>query len=86
LNGKPDRQVLHEVGTPAVMMFTQLLFYVRAARRVGERIPPFIAVIERDKAAIMETAKALLILADKAIAWPKSASKVGKALAAQAAP
>jgi hypothetical protein len=74
------------VGTPAVMMFTQLLFYVRAARRVGEQIPPFLAVIDREKAAIMETAKALPILDDKAIDWPKSGSKVGKSLAAQAAP
>ncbi|MET3782049.1 hypothetical protein ABIC32_002701 [Brevundimonas sp. 1080] len=74
------------VGTPAVMMFTQLLFYVRAARKVGERIPPFLAVIDREKAAVMETAKALPILDDKTVAWPKSGSKVGKALAAQIAP
>lgn len=74
------------VGTPTVTMFTQLLFYVRAARKAGERIPPFLAVIDSEKAAIMETAKALPILEDKSIIWPKSGSKVGKALAAQAAP
>jgi hypothetical protein len=73
-------------GTPTVIMFTQLLFYVRAARKAGERIPPFLAVIDREKAAIMETVKALPILEDKLIAWPKSGSKVSKALAAQAAP
>jgi len=74
------------LGTPTLLMFTQLLFYVRAARKSGERIPPFLAVIDREKAAIMETAKALPILEDKTIVWPKSGSKVGKALAAQAAP
>lgn len=72
--------------TPPVMMFTQLLFYVRAARKLGEHIPPFLCVIDREKAALMETEKALPILDDKQIAWPKSGSKVDKALAAQAAP
>lgn len=74
------------VGTPAVMMFAQLLFYVRAARKAGERIPPFLAVIDSEKAAIMETAQALPILEDRNIIWPKSGSKIGKALAAQVAP
>ncbi|MEB0282893.1 hypothetical protein QN347_10170, partial [Sphingomonas sp. 10B4] len=32
-------------GTPTVIMFTQLLFYVRAARKAGERIPPFLVVL-----------------------------------------
>lgn len=73
-------------GVPPVMMFAQLLFYVRAARKAGERIPPFLAVIDSEKAAIMETTKALPILEDKEIKWPKSGSKVDKALAAQAAP
>lgn len=73
-------------GTPTTSMFTQLLFYVRMARKKGENIPPFLAVIDRDKAAIMETAKALPILEDKTIIWPKSGSKITKAVAAQAAP
>ena len=73
-------------GVPPVVMFAQLLFYVRTARKDGERIPPFLAVIDSEKAAIMETAKALPILEDKEIKWPKSGSKVSKALAAQAAP
>lgn len=71
---------------PPVQMFAQLLFYVRDARKKGEHIPPFLAVIDREKAAIMETAKALPILTDKTIKWPKSASQVDKAVAAQAAP
>ncbi|MFZ2854137.1 MAG: hypothetical protein WAZ34_08500 [Rhodocyclaceae bacterium] len=75
-----------EAATPPVLMFTQLLFYVRDARKKGEHIPPFLAVIDREKAAIMETAKALPILADKSIKWPKSASQVDKSVAAQAAP
>ena len=75
-----------EAATPPVLMFTQLLFYVRDARKNGEPIPPFLAVIDREKAAIMETAKALPILLDKDIKWPKSASAVDKNIAAQAAP
>ncbi len=71
---------------PPVLMFTQLLFYVRDARKKGDHIPPFLAVIDREKAAVMETAKALPILADKTIKWPKSASQVDKQVAAQAAP
>lgn len=71
---------------PPVLMFTQLLFYVRDARKKGEHIPPFLAVIDREKAAIMETSKALPIMMDKAIKWPKSASQVDKKVAAQAAP
>lgn len=75
-----------EAATPPVLMFTQLLFYVRDARKKGEHVPPFLAVIDREKAAIMETAKALPIMADKSIKWPKSASAVDKVVAAQAAP
>ena len=48
-----------EAATPPVLMFTQLLFYVRDARKKGEHVPPFLAVIDREKAAIMETVKAL---------------------------
>lgn len=75
-----------EAATPPVLMFTQLLFYVRDARKKGEHVPPFLAVIDREKAAIMETAKALPIMADKSIKWPKSGSAVDKTVAAQAAP
>lgn len=75
-----------DTSTPPVLMFTQLLFYVRDARKKGEHIPPLLAVIDREKAAIMETAKALPIMTDKSIKWPKSASQVDKKVAAQAAP
>ena len=75
-----------ETSTPATLMFAQLLYYVRDSRRKGEHVPPFLAVIDREKAALMETAKALPILADKSIDWPKSGSAVSKATAAQCAP
>ena len=72
--------------TPAIIMFGQLLVYVRAARKRGEPIPAFLAVIDREKAAIMQTEKALPLLGDKAVVWPKSGSAAGKELAAQIAP
>ena len=72
--------------TPAIVMFAQLLFYVRAARRRGEPIPAFLAVIDREKAALMPTEKALKLLKDKSIKWPKSGSGADQALGAQIAP
>lgn len=74
------------VSTPPIVMFAQLMFYVRAARKRGEAIPAFLAVIDRDKAAIMPTEKALPLLNDKSIVWPKSGSGAGKELGAQIAP
>lgn len=75
-----------DASTPAIIMFGQLLVYVRAAPKRGEAIPAFFAVIDREKAAIMPTEKALPLLEDKAIIWPKSGSQAGKELAAQVAP
>lgn len=72
--------------TPSIIMFGQLLVYIRAAQRRGEAIPAFLAVIDREKAALMPTEKALPLLDDKAIIWPKSGSQAGKELAAQIAP
>ena len=72
--------------TPAIIMFGQLLVYVRAAKKRGEPIPAFLAVIDREKAAIMPTERALPLLDDKIIVWPKSGSQAGKELAAQIAP
>jgi len=75
-------------GFPAapVMMFAQLLFYVRAAHKLGEQLPPFLCVIDTEKAAIIETSLALPILEDKSIKWPKSGSKIDKSLVVQIAP
>lgn len=62
--------------TSPSVMFAQLLCYVADARKKGEAIPPFLAVIDREKAALMETAKVFPLLADTSIKWPKSGSKV----------
>jgi hypothetical protein len=72
--------------TPSIIMFGQLLVYIRAARKKGEPIPAFLAVFDPEKAALMPTSKALAILDDKMITWPKSGSTAGKELAAQIAP
>jgi len=75
-----------EAATPPLLMFAQLLVYVRAARKRGEAVPGFLGVIDREKAALMATEHALLLLEDNAIIWPKSGSAADKALAAQIAP
>jgi len=72
--------------TPPIVMFGQLLVYVRAAKKRGEAIPAFLAVIDREKAAIMPTERALPLLDDKSIVWPKSGSGAGRQLATQIAP
>lgn len=72
--------------TPPVIMFAQLLFYIRDARKRGGAIPGFLAGIDREKAALMPTEKALPLLNDKTIVWPKSGSKAGHELATQIAP
>ena len=64
-----------DAGTSPVAMFAQLLFYVREAKRAGEHLPPFLCVIDREKAALMETANALPLFDDKSVTWPMSASK-----------
>lgn len=55
-------------------MFTQLLHYVQDALNKGEHVPPFLAVIDTKKAAIMRSAEVLPFLAKKTIKWGKSAS------------
>jgi len=75
-----------EAATPPLLMFAQLLVYVRAARNRGEAIPGFLCVVDREKAALMATEHALPLLEDKTIVWPKSGSAADKALAAQIAP
>jgi len=75
-----------EAPTAPLLMFAQLLTYVRAARKRGEAIPGFLCVIDREKAALMATEHAMPLLDDKTIVWPKSGSAADKALAAQIAP
>lgn len=55
-------------------MFTQLMHYVQDALNKGEYIPPFLCVIDTQKAAIMKSADVLPFLEKKTIKWGKSAS------------
>lgn len=75
-----------EAPRPPLLMFAQLLTYVRAARKRGEAIPGFLCVIDREKAALLATEHALPLLDDKSLVWPKSGSAADKILAAQIAP
>jgi hypothetical protein len=59
-------------------MFTQLLHYVQVGLNKGEPLPPFLAVIDTEKAAIMKTADVLPFLEKKTIKWGKSASQFSK--------
>jgi hypothetical protein len=64
--------------TSTYAMFTQLLHYVQVARNTGEDVPPLLAVIDTEKAAIMKTANVLPFLDKKTIKWGKSASQFPK--------
>ncbi len=64
--------------TSSYAMFTQLLHYVQVDLNRGEPIPPFLAVIDTEKAAIMKTADVLPFLKKKTIKWGKSASQFSK--------
>jgi hypothetical protein len=55
-------------------MFTQLMHYVQQALNKGETIPPFLAVIDIKKAAIMKSADVIPFLEKKTIKWGRSAS------------
>jgi hypothetical protein len=55
-------------------MFTQLMHYVQQALNKGEEVPPFLCVIDTQKAAIMKSADVIPFLEKKTIKWGKSAS------------
>ncbi|MDB5233504.1 MAG: hypothetical protein JWR44_497 [Hymenobacter sp.] len=55
-------------------MFTQLMHYVQQAINKGEYVPPLLAVIDAQKAAIMKSADVVPFLAKKTIKWGRSAS------------
>ncbi len=61
--------------TSSYAMFTQLLHYVQVAIDKGESVPPFLCVIDTEKAAIMKSADVLPFLEKKTIKWGQSASK-----------
>ena len=56
-------------------MFTQLLHYVQVALNKGDQVPPLLAVIDTEKAALMKSADVLPFLKKKTIKWGKSASQ-----------
>ncbi|MBX9869584.1 MAG: hypothetical protein K2X63_07295 [Burkholderiaceae bacterium] len=56
-------------------MFTQLLHYVQVALNTGETVPPLLAVIDTEKAALMKSTDVLPFLSKKTIKWGKSASQ-----------
>lgn len=61
--------------TSTYAMFTQLLHYVQQNLNQGEKLPPFLAVIDTEKAALMKTADVLPFLKKKTIKWGKSATQ-----------
>lgn len=64
--------------TSTYKMFTQLLFYVQKTMDKGEHLPPLLAVIDTEKAAIMKTEHALPLLKKKTIKWGKRPSDVSQ--------
>ncbi len=56
-------------------MFTQLLHYVQVALNKGEKVPPLLAVIDTEKAALMKSSDVLPFLTKKTVKWGKSASQ-----------
>ncbi len=56
-------------------MFTQLMHYVQDALNKGHHVPPFLAVIDTQKAAIMKSSDVIPFLEKKTIKWGTSASK-----------
>lgn len=64
--------------TSTYAMFTQLLHYVQVALNNGEYLPPLLAVMDREKAALMKTSVVIPFLERKTIKWGKRASDVTK--------
>lgn len=64
-----------KANTSSYKIFTQLLHYVQDALNKGEPIPPFLAAIDAEKAALMKTVDVLPLLKKKDIKWGKSASQ-----------
>lgn len=60
-------------------MFTQLIYYVQQALNKGEYMPPFLCIIDTQKAAIMKSEDVIPFLAKKTIRnWGKSASSASQ--------
>ena len=56
-------------------MFTQLLHYVNNSIKKGIPVPPFLSVIDTQKAALMKTADIMPLFSDKTIKWGESSNK-----------
>ena len=76
-----------EKKTSPIKMFAQLLCYVRDAKLKGEKLPPFLAVIDREQVALMETKNAITAIEDGELDWPSkkalSASSVSSKFIAE---
>lgn len=64
----------HNAKLSSYAMFTQLMHYVQDALNKGDYLPPFLAIIDTQKAAIMKSEDVIPFLAKKTIKWGKSAS------------
>lgn len=64
----------HNAKLSSYEMFTQLMHYVQDALNKGVHVPPFLAVIDTQKAAIMKSEDVIPFLAKKTIKWGKNAS------------
>ena len=67
-------------------MFGQLIVYVSQSNKRGEVIPPFLCVIDSEKAAFMATSNAMPILKDKNIYLNAAASTISKEAVSQIRP
>jgi len=67
-------------------MFGQLIVYVAQSNKRGEQIPPFLCVIDSEKAAFMATCNAMPILKDKEISLTSAASSITKETISQIRP
>ncbi len=64
----------HNAKQSSYAMFTQLMHYVQEALNKGDYVPPFLAVIDTQKAAIMKSEDVLPFLRKKTIKWGRSAT------------
>ncbi|MDI9348373.1 MAG: hypothetical protein QM537_00040 [Candidatus Symbiobacter sp.] len=63
--------------TSPIEMFGQLLCYVHDAWEKGEALPSILCVIDREKAALMQTDNLLSLIKDKKFYWPNPPSSAG---------
>ena len=65
----------HNSKSSSYQIFTQLLHYVQVALNKGENVPPLLAIIDTEKAALMKSSDVLPFLEKKTVKWGKSASQ-----------